>query len=114
MGTETIAIIILGHKFQDKTSFDDVPDEDQIWNFDTYRKQNMDGNLKLLIGEEYTILGLPLSITYLDEGETLDLYTVNSKELELQKYHVLNMIEKSPYIGNEEPNVQLHILMHVT
>lgn len=116
MSIQSSIVIIVGHRFEKIPEFEE-PEENRFHNIDTYRKQNMDGNLKFVVdgmNGEYVILGLPLSVTYLDEGEILGIQTYDQDSLKSFAAGVEKRLKESPFMGDEIPNVKLHVLMHVT
>ncbi len=116
MSTQTTLLIILGYKFDESLPIDfDVPEENIFPNFNSYAEQNMDGNLKFLVGDDYTILGLPLSITYLDEGEYLNPYGIGTAVNKLAEKVLKDVVELRGRLnlpGNSDPKI--YIFTHIT
>lgn len=119
MSVQTTLVIIAGHKFPKEFKLPDnfdVPAKNDFSNFETSSGENMDGNLKFLIGDDYTILGLPLSVTYLDEGEYLNPYTIGDKApavISTVTEQIRQISEKLGLSINPD-DVKIHVLTHIT
>lgn len=113
MSVQKSNIIIVGQKWKSedfhriveentKREYYDIVESFSFHNFDSDRQQNMDGTLKYLDTEEYVILGIPIQVSYEEEG--FNIFTFDQS--------ILNQVGKDVLIQLYKHN--FHTIMQVT